>query len=80
MSEPVSNPYSNDQEPKGGESPADGVDPAVQWFHERNKRHKRKLLRRLAQGAAFETGKELAKEQDLGQRLVDFIGWLQDNL
>ncbi len=76
MSEPISNSSQDDPGSEGGDR-RDGVDPAVDRFHERNRKRKRKLISRLVQGAAFETGKELAKEQDFGQRLLDFLEWLQ---
>ncbi len=79
MSEPISNQSPNDHGSAGGE-PSGGVDPAIEQFHERNRQRKRKLIDRLTQGAAIGTGKQIADELDLGRHLVDFIGWLQDNL
>lgn len=59
---------------------ADHVDPNIEKWRERSRERKREMFRKLEQGAAFGTGKELAEQYDLAGRFSDFLKWLGELL
>ncbi len=78
MSQPNSNDSNSDPGVEGGIS--DDGSPTIDKFRERDLGRKRRMFRRFAEGAAFEAGKEVAKDQHLGQRLLDLLDWLSDSM
>jgi hypothetical protein len=49
-------------------------------FRRKNVERKRKILRRLGEGVAFGTGKELANDQGFDEHVRNFVRWLAENL
>lgn len=79
MSQPVSSNNPNDPESEGGQQ-THGDDSAMDQFHARNRAHKRRLFRRIAEGAAFGTSKQVAEDQDLGDKVMKFVEWLGEHI
>lgn len=79
MSQPLPRNSPDNPESRGGEYEP-GEDSAMKDFYARNRAHKRTLFRKLAEGAAFETGKQVAKGQDFGDKVTRFVEWLGENL
>ncbi|MGE2832387.1 hypothetical protein [Mycobacterium sp. SMC-4] len=83
MTQPVSSEDPHDDE-SGGKKSESAPDATLQAFHERNRKHKRRLFDRMAQGVAFGSGKEIGEtfteEHGLYERMLEFFERLQDDL